>query len=137
MGIALPGTDVLPPGPRRDLVLELRRLHDLAGQPGARVLASAIRRNPACAETVSHETVAATLRGRNGAVPAWAKLRSIVIALGQIASADHELPDDLVQQMQVLWLAARAEYDLRRRTAQCGPDDKPLKTSTPIVNLLR
>ena len=84
MAIALPGPDRLPPGSRREFFEALHALYDTAGQPGARVISQWIRRRRDLAETVSHETVSAVLRGTT--IPVWAKVHSIVDASTTSAS---------------------------------------------------
>ncbi|WP_027346734.1 FxSxx-COOH system tetratricopeptide repeat protein, partial [Hamadaea tsunoensis] len=113
MAIALPGLDQLPPGPRRAFVEALHVLYDAAGRPGARVISTAIRQDRSLRETVSHETVSATLRG--GSVPAsFAKVVSIVIVLNRMS---HRPRDEaaLLDEFNVLWLATQSSTESEPR----------------------
>jgi hypothetical protein len=105
MAIALLGLDRLPPGPPRDFFEAVHDLYDLAGQPGARVISAGIRRDHDLAETVSHETVSAVLRGTS--LPSWAKVHSIVVELARhgVGRQDREA---WVARTHNLWLRARA-----------------------------
>lgn len=84
-----------------DLVTALRQLHFAAGMPTTRRISAAVR--VAGVESVSHETVAAMLRG--AALPRWPKLEAVVRQLAQWAPADVD-PDREARRFQALWLHA-------------------------------
>ncbi len=104
MAIALPGPERLPPGSHREFVQALHQLYDTAGQPGARVISVGIRRDLDLPETVSHETVTSLLSGKS--VPAWAKVKSVIVALSRESVREYDQAA-LLERFQVLWLAAR------------------------------
>ncbi|GIE87069.1 FxSxx-COOH system tetratricopeptide repeat protein [Actinoplanes regularis] len=115
MAIPLPGLDKLPVGPVRSFVEALHDRYDAAGQPAARVISRDTHRLPHGFETVSHETVSATLRASN--VPSWEKVRSIVHVLAGRAPSGYD-PRDLDQRMIELWQQAR-------RATQAGETGVP------------
>ncbi|MEV4133205.1 FxSxx-COOH system tetratricopeptide repeat protein [Dactylosporangium sp. NPDC049742] len=131
MAIALPGFDKLPDGPLRDFVSAVHALYDAAGQPAARVIAKATLDLPAGEfQSVSHETVSATLRA--GTVPAWEKVRSMLHAMASMAPFDYDLTA-LEQRTIELWRQARHETQvpLPVDTAPAGPE--PRLPSRPAV----
>lgn len=79
------------PGPAGEILLELRRLHLLAGEPSMRAIARST-----CA--ISHDTVHRVLTGP--ALPQWGPLELVVEAL----HGD-------VEAIQGLWVAARSAMD--------------------------
>ena len=112
---ALPRPD-LPPGPHRDLVAELHRLHHRAGWPSLRVLA---------ADTgVSHTTVSKTFSHR--ALPAWGTLELLVEAMDGDVDAMHRMWLDASTPRHVAPPSApriagrRAELDVVRRHLEAG-----------------
>ncbi|MEV4516689.1 FxSxx-COOH system tetratricopeptide repeat protein [Dactylosporangium sp. NPDC049525] len=107
MAIALPGLDKVPEGPLRGFVTAIHALYDAAGQPAARVIAKAtIDLPPGEFQSVSHETVSATLRA--GTVPAWEKVRSMLHVMAMMAPFEYDLTA-LEQQTIELWRGARHE----------------------------
>jgi hypothetical protein len=103
VGIEPPGLDRLPEGPGRDLVLALHGLYRGSGRPSTRRIARDIQLGD-YRDTVSHETVAAMLRGDRG-LPRWEKLEAVVSVL----ALQHTPPLDPVTEtirMQELWHAA-------------------------------
>ncbi len=106
MAIALPALDQLPAGPQRDFVVALHDLYDSAGRPSAREISKGIRNNASLKETVSHETVSATLRGIT-ALPSWGKVLSIILQLNAEA-VNPRSREQLVTSFHQLWLAARS-----------------------------
>jgi hypothetical protein len=103
-GIALPGLDRLPAGPHRDLTVALHRLYRGAGKPGTRQIAQAVMEGD-YRDTVSHETVAAMLRGDEG-LPRWVKLEAVVRVLAAWNTPRLD-PDAEACQVQRLWHAAQ------------------------------
>ena len=78
-GIALPGMDKVPPGPRRDLVEALHELYRQAGFPGTRTISKDSRDRGDVLhlrDTISHEGVSGILRGEG--LPRWSKIESLV-----------------------------------------------------------
>ncbi len=127
MAIALPGLDRLHPGPVRDLVEALHELYDLAGQPAARVISRRVFRDREL-ESVSHETISAVLRGTT--VPAWTKVRSIVIELDRMAVQKHD-QEELVGRFNRLWLAVRQGTPGNHRVVDDFPIDPPREIESP------
>src|SRR4051812_5632597 len=97
----MPGTDLLPPGPLRDLVVAVHQLHAEAGLPSTRKISAAARASGL--EPVSHETVSVILRG--SALPRWPKLEAVVRQLAEWSPTRTD-PDKQVQRFQALWLRA-------------------------------
>ncbi len=109
VGIEPPGVDRLPEGPGRDLVLALHALYRGSGKPSTRRIAEDVQ-NGDYRDTVSHETVAAMLRGDRG-LPRWEKLEAVVSVL----ALRHTPPLDPVAEatrIQELWHAAQGHADL-------------------------
>lgn len=140
MAIPMPGLDKLPAGPIRDFARVLHDFYDAAGQPAARLVSKATHALPSGFETVSHETVSATLRAST--VPSWEKIRSIVHVLAGRAPAGYD-PRGLDQRIIELWQHARraaqaGETGLAQPTAPSRPppaDPIPNRTATPRVVL--
>ncbi len=103
-GIDLPGPDRLPAGPNRDLVGALHELYRGAGKPSTREIAQAVMRGD-FRSTISHETVAAMLRG-DGGLPRWAKLEAVVRILATWNTSPLD-PDAEAARMQRLWHAVQ------------------------------
>lgn len=78
VGISMPGPDLLPPGPLRELVEALHGLYRGAGMPGLRRIKKAVYDGD-FVDTVSHEKVSAILHGKG--LPGWFKLEPIVRVL--------------------------------------------------------
>jgi hypothetical protein len=109
VGIEPPGLDRLPEGPGRDLVLALHGLYRGSGKPSTRRIAKDVQLGN-YRDTVSHETVAAMLRGDRG-LPRWEKLEAVVSVL----ALRHTSPLDPVAEatrMQELWHAAQGHANL-------------------------
>ena len=109
VGIEPPGLDRVPEGPGRDLVLALHGLYRGSGKPSTRRIAEDVL-NGDYRDTVSHETVAAMLRGDRG-LPRWEKLEAVVSVL----ALRHTPPLDPVAEatrMQALWHAAQGHTNL-------------------------
>lgn len=104
MAIPMPGLDRLPTGPKRDFVAALHDLYDAAGQPAARAIVKNATQLPREFDTVSHETVSATLRASS--LPTWDKVRSIVRVLADRTPDDFDTTG-CEQRMSVLWRQAR------------------------------
>jgi hypothetical protein len=79
------------PGPGGDIMLELRRLHLLAGEPSMRTIARSTH-------VLSHDTVHRVLTGST--LPQWGPLELVVEAL----HGD-------VEAFRVLWVKARQAMD--------------------------
>jgi ubiquitin-like protein Pup len=73
-GISMPDEASLPPGPLRDLTVELHELYRAAGRPSMRAVASEIAKNDQLRATASHETVRAVLNGR---IRSWEVLEAV------------------------------------------------------------
>ncbi|WP_433508697.1 TetR/AcrR family transcriptional regulator [Nonomuraea sp. CA-143628] len=105
VGIALPGREQLPPGPVRDLVEALHGLYQGAGMPGVRRIAGAVA-DGGFSDTVSHEKVAALLRGSG--LARWSKLEPVVRVLAAWNNPPLD-PDQQTALFQALWRAAAAQ----------------------------
>lgn len=103
MPISLPGPDRVPSGPRRDLVVALHELYRGAGMPGLRSIAKEVMQGD-FRDTVSHEKVAAMLRGDG--VPRWSKLEPVVRVLAGCRTPRLDV-DAQTARFQHLWYAAR------------------------------
>ncbi|MEY9907436.1 hypothetical protein ABIA35_003666 [Catenulispora sp. MAP12-49] len=114
VGIALPDEDTLPAGPRRDLLIALHDLYRRAGRPGVRVLAADIKADDDCPDIVSHEGIAAFLRGKR--LPRWNKLASLVRVLAKRA-VDQPVPSEVVQDMNRLWQRAAEQTEAAGESA--------------------
>ncbi|MFI5910258.1 FxSxx-COOH system tetratricopeptide repeat protein [Dactylosporangium sp. NPDC051541] len=90
----------------REFVAALHEVYDAAGQPAARVIARRTVSLHKAFESVSHETVSATLRGDT--VPAWEKIKSILHVLVAMAPVEYDMVE-LEQQTNELWQRARRE----------------------------
>ncbi|MEU3567532.1 pentapeptide repeat-containing protein [Kitasatospora sp. NPDC036755] len=102
--IAIPSSESLPPGPRRDLVDALHGLHRGAGKPSLREISDGIRKRQDLPAPVSHDTVSQLLRGV--AVPAWARMESVVRYLAEAAVGRQKPdPEAEVERFHRLWLA--------------------------------
>ncbi|MEU4216601.1 FxSxx-COOH system tetratricopeptide repeat protein [Actinoplanes sp. NPDC026623] len=99
MPIALPDLDRVPEGDHRELLIRLHRLYGLAGRPATRIVSQAIRGNREL-EPVSHETVSALFRG--DPLPAWNKIRSIIIVLCESADQPVDVKEELGKGVE-LW----------------------------------
>lgn len=125
VALTMPGIDLLPPGPHRDLVQALHNLYRDAGKPGTRTVSAEIRRRDDLPDTVSHEAIRAILRGEG--IPRWAKLQSLVRQLSTWAVGQPD-SEETVQQFHALWLAASDSAD---RSKQSTTDTElPRPTST-------
>jgi hypothetical protein len=121
-GIPMPEEDVVPLGPRRELLALLHDLYRRTGLLGIRVLSEAIKNCDECPDTVSHEGISSILRGRG--LSAWPKLESLVRVLAMRA-VDRPDPDAAVRAAHALWLEV-AEPPSRRATFGVSP---PSQTS--------
>ncbi|MCU7724972.1 FxSxx-COOH system tetratricopeptide repeat protein [Actinoplanes sp. KI2] len=92
MAIALPGTDRVPEGHKRELLVRLHRLYDQAGRPATRVISKRI--DGENLESVSYETVSSLLRGN--IVPSWSRLQSIVVVLARMSVLEVDVSQELV-----------------------------------------
>jgi tetratricopeptide (TPR) repeat protein len=98
VSIALPGTDRVPDGPQRDLLVRLHELYGQAGKPATRFISRRIDEEGL--ESVSYETISALLRGKS--VPSWARLNSIIIVLCRMSVHSVDVRRELVH-FNVLW----------------------------------
>lgn len=83
----------------------MHSLYNDAGKPGSRIISVGIRKNLDLDETVSHETITATLGGKS--VPSWGKVRSIAVQLDQMSDRHHDMTTFL-ESLLGLWLAVPA-----------------------------
>jgi hypothetical protein len=125
MAVSLPGPDALPPGPHRDLVEALHTLYQGAGTPGLRPIAKAVMEGD-FRDTVSHEKVAAMLRG-NG-LPRWSKLEPVVRILATWHAPRLDA-DKQVVVFQRLWHAAQNDT---AGVPALGPDTAPVPRVAPV-----
>jgi uncharacterized protein YegL len=108
MGIPLPGEDVCPPGPHRDLLEALHQLYRQAGTPGIRAISQKSSK-PGDLElrgTVSHEGVSAILHGVT--VPRWSKLETLVRILADRAVGRPDV-EATAKRFLDLWLSIQSE----------------------------
>jgi hypothetical protein len=102
-GIALPGRDKLPPGPRRDLVEALHELYRQAGLPGTRTISKESRNRDDLPTTISHEGISGILRGDG--LSRWFKIECLVRILVDHA-VGHPDVEATVGRIHELWLSA-------------------------------
>ena len=105
-GIALPGMDKVPPGPRRDLVEALHELYRQAGFPGTRTISKDSRDRGDVLhlrDTISHEGVSAMSRGEGA--PRWSKIECLVRILVDRA-VSHPDVEATLARFHELWLLA-------------------------------
>jgi hypothetical protein len=103
----MPDEGKLPPGPRRDLVLAVHDLYELAGKPPVRSISERIHERGDLPGTLSHEGVSAVLRGAGG-VPRWLNLESLVRVLVErrrVGIGDTDV-EAIVIQIHELWRIA-------------------------------
>ncbi|MFI6075389.1 FxSxx-COOH system tetratricopeptide repeat protein [Actinoplanes sp. NPDC051343] len=98
----MPGPNVVPAGPHRDLLVKLHELYGQAGRPATRTISKWINADRSgLLDTVSHETINATLRGRP--VRSWSKLRSIVVMLCRHSEQPTDEQRELVD-FNTIWV---------------------------------
>ncbi|SEG18169.1 DNA-binding transcriptional regulator, AcrR family [Nonomuraea solani] len=134
VGIALPERERLPAGPARDLVEALHRLYQGAGMPGVRRIAGAVVDGD-FADTVSHEKVAAMLRGSG--LPRWSKLEPVVRVLAAWNNPPLD-PDRQTAAFQALWRAAATRSPGRRRIVipSDGNDRRKMELLNAVVTYM-
>jgi tetratricopeptide (TPR) repeat protein len=131
VAIALPGLDKVPDGPLREFVSAVHAIYDAAGQPAARVIAKAtVDLPPGQFQSVSHETVSATLRA--GTVPAWEKIRSMLHVMAAMAPFEYDLTT-LERETNALWRKARHEIQETPPVVVIPPQPQPNVTPPPVV----
>ncbi|MEV6487247.1 FxSxx-COOH system tetratricopeptide repeat protein, partial [Actinoplanes sp. NPDC051633] len=134
MPIALPGPDAVPAGPRRDLVMRLHTLYGQAGKPATRIISKRINDDTSAElESVSHETINSTLRGRS--VPSWAKLRSIIVVLCRMSEQQVDYRRQLVE-FNSLWLRAESFGTAQQMPPDVGVRPQIVRSSTtplPVI----
>ncbi|WP_455771375.1 hypothetical protein [Streptomyces xanthophaeus] len=129
-GVEMPGEDVVPPGPHRELVTELHRLYLLAGPPGLRKISDEIKDSDDFDATLNRNLIARILGGAT--LPTSLQLDSLTryfISLG-IDSVD---PRDESRRLAEIWM--RAKYHL---TPPPTPTHaiRPFNSFTPIEQAL-
>ncbi|MFF1714588.1 hypothetical protein [Streptomyces sp. NPDC058268] len=102
----MPDEDRVPPGPHRELLVEIHRLHAEVGWPGLHKTSSAIKRNeqgdlPA---TLSHQGISKILRGES--FPEWLRLESLVRQYLAWNFRRRNEADANVQHIQEIWMRA-------------------------------
>lgn len=102
----MPGTDVLPDGPRRTLTAEIHRIYTSAGRPSTRQVALAIRDDHNYRDSVSHETVSAILRGVGH--PGWSKIECVTRQLCKWSIGERYVTEEL-RIVHAAWLLAEGE----------------------------
>ncbi len=115
VGIQMLDVSILPAGARRDLAEALYGLYEHAGRPATRELADAIRNDDSLPGTLSHEGVAAMIRG-SSKYSNWANLESLVRTLASRHLARPDL-ESVVSRIRDLWMRAA-------RQALSGSDAK-------------
>lgn len=103
--IEMPGEDVLPKGPVRDLVALLHQLHRKAGRPSTRIISSEIYDNQNFSTTVAPNTVGAIMRGAQ--LSNYNKVEAVAIVL---IERNHRSRSRLLDELDILlttWNAAQ------------------------------
>ncbi len=101
MSVSNPDLARVPEDPRRRFLRQLHLLYDSSGRPSARRISAVIRQNNSLPDTVSHETVAAVLRG--DLIPSWSKVECIVTSLGDWSINKYDR-GVLLRHFHGLWL---------------------------------
>jgi hypothetical protein len=112
----MPGPDLLPPGPLRELVEALHGLYQGAGMPGLRRISKAVNDGD-FRDMVSHEKVSAMLHGKG--LPRWSKLEPVVRVLATWHTSALDA-DAETARFQRLWHAAQS----RRTDMASSPDSQ-------------
>ncbi|QEU85461.1 hypothetical protein [Streptomyces viridosporus] len=135
-----PSEEDLPPGPLRDLTVELHRLYVSAGRPSLRKISERVKENDDAPTTVSHERVRQLLVG--GAESAS---RDVVIALVMaLIDMVHPRPDPGEERERFLLLWHAMTGDVRppgaaepaptgRRDIGARPDITPALGSVALA----
>ncbi|OIJ93038.1 hypothetical protein BIV25_26085 [Streptomyces sp. MUSC 14] len=121
--IDVPDEGQLPPGPHRDLVLELHALHESAGWPGSRLVSRKIKENNYDG-SMSHERFRSLLLGRG--FPRWINVEPVVRVLALWSSRD---PDSEADRIQPLWAAAE-----RQRTGRAPAAPPVASAPQPVIS---
>lgn len=99
-GIPMPDREQLPPGPRRELIAAVHSMYSAAGKPSVRRISEWIRNRDDLPGTLSHEGVAAVLKGH---VARWENLESLVRVLVDQRRVGQSDPDEVVERIHALW----------------------------------
>lgn len=104
MSIRLPNEIEVPPGPRRQLLCDLRVLYDAAGRPSTRQISNWTRQDPEVTE-ISPDLVSRVLRG---SVPRWKNLESLVRVLLAHPAIDTAIgiPEEHLRRVHKIWVLA-------------------------------
>ncbi|MGW6697260.1 hypothetical protein [Nocardia sp. NPDC055049] len=133
VGIRMPGEDQLPCGPRRDLVVALHELYSAAGKPALRVVSAGIRDRDDLPGTLSHQGVAAVLKGQG--IVRWENLESLVCALIERQRVRKTDVQETVERIHSLWQRADDDSVFRGGAGMVYPTsgigDSMTKTVAP------
>ncbi|WP_432162818.1 hypothetical protein [Streptomyces tendae] len=105
-GVDMPSASLLPPGPHRELLLELHRLYHLAGTPGLREISSALRNGNEFRATINRNKASEILSGDT--FPTTLQLDSLVHYFATHAVNDLDQKEERTRFLD-LWMHAQAE----------------------------
>ncbi len=120
-GVEMPGEDVVPPGPQRQLLLEIHRLYRMAGCPSVRDISTAIKSRNDLKATLNRNLISRILNGKQQATAP--QLDSLVRHLAGISVSDPD-PHFESQRIISLWLDTQ---ELPRTTEKPWNSDSPLE----------
>ncbi|QVI19685.1 hypothetical protein KHQ06_25430 [Nocardia tengchongensis] len=115
----MPDEEQLPSGPRRELIAAVHSLYSDAGKPSVRSISEWIRDQDDLPSTLSHQGVAAVLKGQ---VARWDNLEALVYVLADHRRVRQSDPRDVVEWIHALW----ANLD-----DTPTPDTAPVFTESP------
>lgn len=138
-GVSLPGTDQIPPGPKRDVLIELHKLYRLADTPGVRSISTEVQKRDDLSATMNRDLVSQILSGRRW--PTVKQLDSIVRVLAsQAINSPGE--DSESSRFIALWTAAEepfveavTEIYSRDPVGRAFEEASALGDVTPVVDL--
>ncbi|MBB3099168.1 tetratricopeptide (TPR) repeat protein [Actinoplanes campanulatus] len=136
MPIDLPGVDRVPEGNHRRLLIRLHRLYNVAGRPATRAISQMTRKNPRL-EPVSHETVSALFRG--DPLPAWSKIRSIIIVLCRAADQPVDVDEELSVGVELCSSASRSPAPRPEPEPEPEPEPHPwveIRPPEPVAEVI-
>jgi hypothetical protein len=117
----MPGEDVVPPGPQRQLLLEIHRLYRMAGCPSVRDISTAIKSRDDLKATLNRNLISRILNGKQQATAP--QLDSLVRHLAGISVSDPD-PDFESQRIISLWLDSQ---ELPHEIEKPWNSDSPLE----------
>ncbi len=138
-GVSLPGTDQMPPGPKRDVIIELHKLYRLADTPGVRSISTEVHKRDDLSATMNRDLVSQILSGRR-----WPTVKQLDSLVRVLASQAINSPGEDAESSRfiTLWTAAEEPFlEAASETYLRDPIDRAFEEAsasgdvTPIVVL--